>query len=126
MTTISIIHRMVRWATAWAWQKEIRTCDGLAVLEGLSIEDGKMDIQIKQSPLLAQWAAKCFASLVADSPNYTEMSFDISGQYLEKWEWLTVHIQKGNGKTPHQLRQEAERERDQFRAMLDQLNAKTQ
>lgn len=118
------IHAVVRWMTAWAWQKETATCEGMAVLKGLEMDDAKMDIKIQQDPALAQWIAKCFASMVADSPNYTEMKFDIAGQYRTKWEWLTVHIQKGNGKTPHQLRQEAERELAQLKSQMNPPNDK--
>lgn len=62
---------MVRRISSWAWKKEIATCDGLAVLKGLEMDESKMDIKIQQDPALAQWIAKCFASMVADSPNYT-------------------------------------------------------
>jgi hypothetical protein len=115
-------HRLVRRISSWAWQKEIGTCEGLAVLKGLDMEEGHMDIKIQQDPALAQWIAKCFASMVADSPNYTEMKLDLCGQYRGKFEWITVHIQKGNGKTPHQMRQEVERERDELRARLNPPN----
>lgn len=50
------------------------------------------------------------------------MKFDLCGQYRGKFEWMTVHIQKRNGKTPHQMRQEAERERDELRARLNPPN----
>lgn len=120
------LRRLVRWSTAWAWQKEIATREGLAVLKGLDMEEGNMDIKIQQDPALAQWIAKCFAAMVADSPNYTEMKFDLCGQYRGKYEWLTVHIQKGNGKTPHQLRQEAERECAELRRKLNPPNNKDQ
>jgi hypothetical protein len=86
------------------------------VLKGFNMDEGGMDLKIEQDPAAAQWVAKCFASMVAKSPNYTEMKFDLCGEYRGKYEWMTVHIQKGNGKTPHQLRQEAERERDELRA----------
>lgn len=120
------LHAVVRRMTSWAWQNEIGACEGLAVLKGLDMDEGKMDIKIQQDPALAQWIGKCFASMVADSPNYTEMKFDICGQYRGKWEWLTVHIQKGNGKTPHQLRQEAELELAKLKAQLNPPNKKGQ
>lgn len=116
------LHRLVRRISSWAWQKEIGTCEGLAVLKGLDMDEHKMDIKIQQDPALAQWIGKCFASMVADSPNYTEMKFDLVGQYREKYEWMTVHIQKGNGKTPHQLRQEAEMELAKLKAQLNPPN----
>jgi hypothetical protein len=119
-----LLQRLVRLVSAWAWRNEIATCEGLAVLKGLDVEEGHMDVKIKQDPALAQWIAKCFVSMVAESPNYTEMKFDLHGQYLGKYEWITVLIQKGRGATPHQMRQAAERERDELRTQLTQPNAK--
>jgi hypothetical protein len=49
------------------------------------------------------------------------MKFDLVAEG-EKWEWLTVLIQKGNGKTPHQLRQEAEKERGEAREVLRMIS----
>jgi hypothetical protein len=46
------------------------------------------------------------------------MQFKTVAKYHGKWDWLTVTIQKFNGKTPHQLRQEAEAERDKLLARL--------
>jgi hypothetical protein len=117
------VHRLVRHLSAWAWQREIELSDSMAVLEEMHARPGSMEISIKQNPAQAQWVAQCFASMVAASPNYTEMKFDLVAKG-EKWEWLTVLIQKGNGKTPHQLRQEAEKERDKLRARLDMANVK--
>lgn len=77
-----------------------------------------MELHIEQRPEVAQWVAQCFASMVAASPNYTEMKFDVVARG-SKWEWLTVLIQKGNGKTPHQLRTEAEQETARLKALLD-------
>ncbi len=119
-----LLCRTARWVSSWAWQKEIKTCEGLAILKGLDMDEDKLDIKIQQDPALAQWISKCFASMVADSPNYTEMKFDLCGQYRGKYEWLTVHIQKGNGKTPHQMRLEAECERDELRKCLIEKNEK--
>ncbi len=94
--------------------------EAVNALEEMHAKPGSMEIAIKQNPAQAQWVAKCFASMVAASPNYTEMKFDLVAEG-EKWEWLTVLIQKGNGKTPHQLRQEAEKERDEAREKYDNL-----
>jgi hypothetical protein len=120
------IHAVVRRMTSWAWQKEIGTCEGLAVLKGLDMDENKMDIKIQQDPALAIWIAKCFASMVADAPNYVEMRFEPYAQWKGKWEWLTVHIQKGNGKTPHQLRREAEAELEKLMAQLNPPNESAQ
>lgn len=119
------VRRLVRHFSAWAWQTEIHQCEGMVALEEIHAKPGSMEITIKQNPSLAQWVAQCFASIVASSPNYTEMKFDLVAKG-EKWEWLTVLIQKGNGKTPHQLRQEAERERDELKMRLELVNASAQ
>lgn len=100
----------VRFMSSFAWRKEIGTCEGIATLKALEMDESGMDLKIQQDPAVAQWVAKCFASMVCESPNYTELKFDLCGEYKKKFEWMTVHIQKGNGKTPHQLRQEFERE----------------
>lgn len=44
--------------------------------------------------------------MVANAPNYTECQFKTVAKYHGKWDWITVTIQKLNGKTPHQLRME--------------------
>lgn len=111
--------RTVRYISSWAWQNEIATCEGLAVLKKLNIDENKMDIEIQQDPAVARWIAKCFASMIASSPNYTELKFDLCDQFRDKFEWITVHIQKGTGKTPHQIRQEVEHERDELRKLLN-------
>jgi hypothetical protein len=95
--------------------------EAVNALEEMHAKPGSMEIAIKQNPAQAQWVAKCFASMVASSPNYTEMKFDLVAEG-EKWEWLTVLIQKGNGKTPHQLRQEAEKERGEAREVLRMIS----
>ncbi len=118
-----VLTRLVRWATAWAWQKEIGVCEGLAVVQGLNMEPGAMEVKIKQDPALAQWVAKCFAYMVMDSPNYTEMQFELCGEYAGKYEWLTVLIQKHQGKTPHQMRHQVERERDELLRQLQKLKS---
>lgn len=120
---MNLLFRIVRWISSCAWQHEIKTCEGLAVLKGLDMDENKMEIKIQQDPALGQWIAKCFASMVVDSPNYTEMRFDLNERYCKKYEWITVHIQKGNGKTPHQLRQEAECERNELQAQCNKLQA---
>jgi len=115
---MKLINRFVRWATKWAWKHELSVTEGIAVLKSFNMEDDKLEFSLKQDPTIAQWIAKCFVSMVANSPNYTEMKFDLADKYNGKHEWITVHIQKGNGKTPHQLRKEAEEERDKLICIL--------
>jgi hypothetical protein len=104
--------------TAWAWRHEANTCDAVSAIKKLHMEPGRMDIEIEQRPEVAQWIAKCFASIVAGAPNYSEMKFDLRPEHRGEYEWVTVIIQKGSGKTPHQLREEVERERDELKSRL--------
>jgi hypothetical protein len=106
----------VRWLSAWAWAKEIETCEAMVQLKAFEMDEAGLDLKIQQDPMLAQYVAKCFASMVASSPNYTEMKFDLCGKWAGKHEWMTVLIQKGNGKTPHELREFAERELARLRS----------
>ena len=116
------LRRCVRRMTSWAWQNEIGTCEGLAEIKSLHMDEGRMEMKIQQDPAQAIWVAKCFASIVADAPNYCEMRFEPYAEWKGKWEWLTVHIQKGNGKTPHQMRLEAEAELAKLKTQLNPPN----
>ena len=111
------VRRLVRHFSSWAWQREIETCESMALIQEMHANPGSMEISIKQNPAQAQWVAQCFAAMVASSINYTELKFDLVAKG-ERFEWLTVLIQKGTGKTPHTLRMEAEKERDELRAIL--------
>ena len=85
--------------------------DSIVRLKQMTVQEGGIEMVIEQSPELAEYVAKCMALLVAKSPNYTEMTLRPSRKYLDgdKYDYITVLIQKVNGKTPHQLREEAER-----------------
>lgn len=111
------MRRLVRFLSRWVWQQEIELSESMAILKELHATPGAMEITVKQRPELAQWVGQCFAEMVASSPNYTEMRFDT--RKPESWEWITVTVQKGTGKTPHTLRMEAEKERDELRAILE-------
>jgi hypothetical protein len=120
---MNLLYRITRRLSAWAWRDEINICNGIAEIEELHATQNGMDIAIKQSPACAQYVAQCFASIVAASPNYTEMKFEVVLK-TEKWEWITVLVKKDKGKTPHELRLEAERERDQLREEVKRLKQK--
>ena len=115
---------VVRWMSAWAWEHEEAVCNGMAALKGMNMDEKTLEFRIQQDPAVAQWVAACFASLLAEAPNYNEMRFELMGKYKGKYEWITVTVLKGSGKTPHQLRQEAEKERDELRAKLGALQEK--
>jgi hypothetical protein len=109
--------RLVRFLSGWAWKAETDLVQSVSILKELHTTPGAMEIIVKQRPELAAWVGQCCAEMVASSPNYTEMRFDT--RKPESWEWITVTIQKGTGKTPHTLRMEAEKERDELRAILE-------
>lgn len=110
------VRALVKACSRWAWSEELRVLAGVAVLKELHLTPGKMEAHIQQSPETAQWVAHCFAAIVAESPNYTEMRFDLTSPV--KYEWITVTVQKGNGKTPHTLRTEAEAACERLRKQL--------
>lgn len=89
------------------------------MIKELHATEGAMELHIQQSPWKAQWMAQCFANIVSPAPNYVEMKFDTVAKQKNGWEWITVTVQKGKGKTPHQMRQQAERERDEYKTMLN-------
>lgn len=98
----------------------------MASLVELHATPGAMETRIKTHPALAQYVAQCFANLLADAPNYVEANFDLVVKKDDGAEWITVTVQKGSGKTPHQLRMEAEKQRDEaladYKELVRQVN----
>jgi hypothetical protein len=107
------LKKLIRKMSSWAWSEETSTLDGLSFLKELHATPDGMEIHLKQRPEAAAWVAQCFAELVAGSPNYTEMKFKTFNPRAD-YEWLTVTVQKGSGKTPHELRAEAEQELEEL------------
>lgn len=114
-----LLVRPVRFLSSWAWAHERGAIEGFALLKSMKMDDRTLDMAIQTQPEMAQYVGKCFAAMVANSPNYTEMQFTVNEKYHGKWEHLTVTIQKFNGKTPHQLKVEAEQERDRYKALYE-------
>ena len=100
--------RAIRKMTARCWRHEISCTEGIAVLEEFHAEPGKMEVSIKNRPELQQYIALIFGEMIANSPNYTEMNFDLVKKGPDTWQWMTIIVQKRNGLTPHQLRLKAE------------------
>ena len=111
-----LLTSIVRWSSRWAWEKEISVTKGCAILQELSMKEGSMEVKIKQSPGLGEYVGTVFASMVAQSPNYTEMVFETHGKFDGKYEFMTVTVQKHSGKTPHQLRMQADERARGFEA----------
>jgi hypothetical protein len=84
--------------------------EGFASLRELHMKPGECEVTMNVDPAVLQRVAQCFAEMVASSPNYTEMKFEMRDPKPDAFEWITVLVQKGNGQTPHQLRQKAESE----------------
>jgi hypothetical protein len=99
--------------------------EGENFLKQLHVKPGGMEAYIEFKPEVAQWIGKCLAYIVMKSPNYTEMQYEACGRNTEfKGEWIgpiTVTVQKVRGKTPHQLRVEAEKQRDELVKCLEEL-----
>lgn len=115
--TKNIIKTITRSLTKWAWRDEIETCDSLAHIERLHAEPGSMELTLRQNPAMAQWVAHCWAAMLAKSKNYTELRFECAAP--DSWDWITVLVKKGSGKTPHQLREQAEKERDELKSQIE-------
>jgi hypothetical protein len=79
----------------------------------LTIESGHMSLEARH-PFLLILASECRVFL-KDAPNYMECRLrDDKGE-------LVLTIRKLEGKTPHELRREAEVERDRLQAQVLQL-----
>jgi hypothetical protein len=100
--------KIVRKLTAWAWGDEIHTSEGLTRIKELHAKPGSIELELENRPELQAWIGKAFAAMVLESPNYTELRFEIAPPYQKNGEttyhWITVLVKKGSGKTPHQLR----------------------
>ncbi len=91
---------------------------GIARIEELHAKPGEMEADIKLNPALKTYLLYCLVELLADAPNYTESKFELAGHVGDKAEWITVTILKGSGKTPHELRREAENELTELKEKL--------
>lgn len=99
--------------TRWAWRDEIGIVDGISRLKTLSMDQEKMEAEIETSHGLAVYIGTILAYEANKAPNYVEMQFKPPVvKFKDKWHYITVTIQKHNGKTPHQMRVQAEQERD--------------
>lgn len=88
------------------------------MLTGLNIHQGSFDIGLEGGPVRIFAAA--FADYFKDSPasNYIEMQLCSTDLAIGE---LIAILQRKQGKTPHQCRLEAERERDAARAEAERL-----
>lgn len=80
-----------------------------------------MEAEIEQRPEAAMWMAQVFASFLVNCPNYREIQFEARNP-RERFRRILVHVQKCEGKTPHELRQEAEARIKELEAQLATLD----
>lgn len=73
-------------------------------LESMQIKDGNIDLKLKSK--IVPLVAEAFHELLDEmqAPNYIEFSL----KHLETHETILVTVQKKSGKSPHELRVEAE------------------
>jgi hypothetical protein len=75
-------------------------------LESFQVKDGNIDLKLKSR--IVPLVAEAFYELLNEmkAPNYIEFSLD----HLEAHETILVTVQKKSGKSPHEMRVEAEKE----------------
>jgi hypothetical protein len=104
------------------------------MLRGMEVRDGTIEMDIEPArELLLTWCASVrvmlddcqaenYAEIDIEAPRSGSVSMDIrDGQKLT--DSYTLTLQRRSGKTPHQLRRDAERERDEARAELARVGA---
>lgn len=119
-----MIRKLIRRLTARWWHHEISVAEGVATLERLEAEPGAMEVRIKTVPGLKEHMALCMAELLGDAPNYVECKFDMVAPKKEGYEWITVTVKRDKGKTPHQLRAEAEARIADLTRQVEELEGK--
>lgn len=98
-----------------------------ARIEVGDIDDDARKVCLEVQEDAARTLAACLLGAIGDAPNYIEQVLDIGGNTSMSLAFadvsLVVTTQRAGAKTPHQLRMEAEAERDQARAELAALRA---
>lgn len=114
--------RLTRWATRWAWQKEINALDNIAWFKELSLDEHKLQGEVILTDGMAQVIAHAFAEATFNTPNYVEYQFEPRAvRHRDQWAKTVITVKKHTGKTPHELRRIAEQERDDALKQLDEL-----
>lgn len=114
----------------WVWQHNkalSKQCERLAdVIAGnigiseLVAQNGSIDMTLKSKELLAIFAMGC-RGLLRDAPNYVEMTLFTT----DTKERFIVTVQRANGKTPHDLRKEAEAVLERTKLEIEELKARS-
>lgn len=119
---LRFIRPAVRYCTGWAWYEEVNFLASSVHLKELHATPGAINAEIELEPERAVWMAQCLASLVKKSPNYTEIQFEVEADRgTANPQRIIVLIQKLIGKSPHDLKREAETRSRDYRAALEQV-----
>ena len=86
----------------------------------MSADENRGHVEIEMCKEFAIELCRGFAELLVDAPNYAELTYTLECDYSEK---IIVTAHKCNGKTPHELRIEAERERDMWKARCERAES---
>lgn len=84
-------------------------------LKHLHVEGGAMDVTIEGAKRVVGLLATSLAKMFADAGATNYVQYEVRNAEHD----YILLLQRAEGKTPHQLRQEAERERDEARADRD-------
>lgn len=86
-----------------------------------SFEDGTLTILPHREMTTRMASALAGILDECEAPNYVQMILSRAGEPGEPRKRYVVTVQRPEGKTPHQLREDAEKERDALRAEVDRL-----
>jgi len=112
-------------------EKAAAFVDATTMFRGLTIRDGQAHLEIEPArEMILIWCASVRAMLDEhQAQNYTELELEMPANSVSldiqdgqnPTDSYTLTLQRRYGKTPHQLREQAERERDEARARLAEI-----
>lgn len=107
----------VRNLTSWAWQHEVDCTASIVRIKSMQAEGSNAKVDLEFSPEVSEYFVKALAGILVGCDNYREAKLVV----VDSGQEIIVTIQKGNGKTPHQKRQEAETEIEKQKLVIDKL-----
>lgn len=113
-----------RWADSYepkpgSIEAEIRSQEQI-VLERILIEGNTADMRLRLDQELALRIARGFGALLADAPNYNEISMT-NPTLHDVGDWITITIQRVSGETPGSVNHKLRLELQQLKELADDL-----